>query len=63
MVEEKLNALIETRCINKQALAVKAGVNYQTLARCFRGKQELKADEFLAICKVLEVNPSDFLNE
>ena len=63
MVEAKLNELIVARCVNKQALAERAGVNYQTLARCLRGDQELKADEFLAVCKVLEVDPKDFINE
>ena len=62
-VEKKLNALIENKCINKQSLAEKAGVNYQTLYRCLRAEQELKASEFLAVCAVLEVDPKDFLNE
>ena len=62
-VERKLNDYVESKCVNKQALAEKAGINYQTLYRCLRAEQELKASEFLAICAVLEVDPKDFLSE
>lgn len=62
-IENKLNEIVEARCVSKQALALKAGIPYQTLYRCLRGEQDLKADEFLAVCKVLEVNPNDFLGE
>ena len=60
MVEEKLISFVEEKCINKQALAQKSGVDFQTLYRCLRGEQRLKADEFLAICRVLEVDPKIF---
>jgi DNA-binding Xre family transcriptional regulator len=61
-VEKRLNALIEERCISKQALAVKSGVDTQTLYRCLRAEQPLKASEFLAICTALEVDPKNFLD-
>jgi len=60
-VEQRLAEIISERCINMKALAAKANINYQTLCRCIRGEQELKADEFLAVCKVAEINPSEFL--
>lgn len=62
-VEKRLNALIEERCISKQALAEKAGVDSRTLYRCLNAKQPLKASEFLAICTALEVDPKNFLAE
>lgn len=60
MIETNLNKFVEEKCINKQALAQKSGVDFQTLYRCLNGKQRLKADEFLAVCKVLEVEPQTF---
>ena len=35
-VEKKLADLIASKCINVKALAEKADVKYQTLARCLR---------------------------
>jgi len=62
-VEKKLKDYIADKCVKIQTLANKAGVPYQTLYRCLKGKQELKASEFLAVCTVLEVDPKDFLSE
>ncbi len=62
-VENKLSEFIESKGISKQFISDKSGVDYQTLCRCLREKQPLKADEFLAICSVLEIDPRNFLNE
>ncbi|MBR2597081.1 MAG: helix-turn-helix transcriptional regulator [Clostridiales bacterium] len=60
-VEKKLAEIIASKCINVKALAEKADVKYQTLARCLRGEQELKADEFIAVCKTAGINLDEFL--
>lgn len=60
-VEKKLADLIASKCINVKALAEKADVKYQTLARCLRCEQELKADEFIAVCKAAGINLNEFL--
>ena len=62
-VEQKLSEYIESKGVTKQFIAEKSGIDYQTLCRCLNEKQPLKANEFLAVCRVLEVNPEDFLNE
>lgn len=62
-VEKKLSEYIESTGLKKQFIAEKSGVDYQVLCRCLNEKQPLKANEFLAVCKVLEVNPESFLNE
>ena len=62
-VEQKLSEYIESKGIKKQFIAERSGVDYQVLCRCLSEKQPLKANEFLAVCKVLEVNPESFLNE
>lgn len=60
-VEKKLSEIVSDRCLNIKALAAKANLNYQALTRCLRCEQELKADEFLAVCKIAGINPNDFL--
>ncbi len=60
-VEQRLAEIVSERCINMKALAAKADINYQTLCRCLRGEQELKADEFLAICRIADVDPREFI--
>jgi len=60
-IEQRLAEIISERCINVKALAKKANINYQTLCRCLRGSQELKADEFIAVCKTAEIDVTEFL--
>ena len=60
-VEKRLSEIISDRCLNVKALASKAGINYQALTRCLRCEQELKADDFLAVCQIAGINPCDFL--
>ena len=62
-LEQKLNTTIEEKGISTRSIATRTGIDEQILYRCLRGEQRLKADEFLAICKVIEVNPQDYLNE
>ena len=60
-VEKKLSEIVTDRCLNVKALASKAEINYQALARCLRCEQELKADDFLAVCRVAGIDPNEFL--
>lgn len=60
-LEKKLNQVIADKGISIRSIATRAGMDEQILYRCMRGEQRLKADEFLAICKVAELNPADFL--
>lgn len=62
-VEKKLSEYIKGNGIKITFISERAGIDYQILCRCLNEKQPLKADEFLAVCKVLEVDPKDFLNE
>lgn len=62
-IEKKLAQVIEEKGISVRSIATRAGIDEQILYRCLRAEQRLKADEFLAICKVIEVNPQDYLNE
>lgn len=62
-LENKLNAVIEEKGISIRSIATRTGFDEQILYRCLRAEQRLKADQFLAICKVIEVDPKDFLPE
>lgn len=62
-IEKKLAETIEAKGISVRSIATRAGIDEQILYRCLRAEQRLKADEFLAICKVIEIDPKDFVNE
>lgn len=62
-LEKKLAETIETKGISVRSIATRAGIDEQILYRCLRAEQRLKADEFLAICKVIEVDPRGFVND
>lgn len=59
-LEKNLNAAIEEKGISIRSIAARTGIDEQLLYRCLRGEQRLKADEFLAICKVVGLDPVDF---
>lgn len=62
-IEKKLNQMIAEKGISIRSIATRAGMDEQILYRCLRGEQRLKANEFLAICKVIDVDPREFVNE
>lgn len=62
-LEKKLADTIDEKGISVRSIATRAGIDEQILYRCLRAEQRLKADEFLAICKVIDVDPREFVNE
>lgn len=62
-LEKKLAKTIEEKGISVRSIATRTGIDEQILYRCLRAEQRLKADEFLAICKVIEVEPRNYVNE
>ena len=62
-LEIRLNEVIDEKGISIRSIASRTGIEEQILYRCLRAEQRLKADQFLAICKVIEVDPKDFLSE
>lgn len=49
--------------MNIASVARSAGMDKKQLYAVLNGQRELKADEFLAICRVLHVDPSMFMPE
>ena len=62
-LEIRLNEVIDEKGISIRSIASRTGIEEQILYRCLRAEQRLKADQFLAICKVIEVDPKDFFSE
>ena len=62
-LEKRLNRVIEEKGISIRSIATRTGFDEQILYRCLRAEQRLKADQFLAICECIEVDPKDFLRE
>jgi len=58
---EKIRAIVHDRGIRLSVLAHKAGVSVAVLYRALgkHGKQSLRATEFLAVCRALEIDPRE----
>ena len=58
---------VDEKGFNIAALARKTGIPYQTLyeslSKNSKRSRQIKADELLKICAVLEVNPMDFADK
>lgn len=60
---EKLRNYIESHGIKKSFVAEKAKINRTSLSMILNGKQKCTADQYIAICKVIEKRPEDFVKE
>ena len=62
----KMMDFLKKNGINLSELSRASGVSYKLLYASVRDKnrkRELRADEFLSICEVLEVDPGTFIKE
>lgn len=62
MIVEKISTYLKTNGITQSFLAEKIGMKKNTLSMTLNGKRELKAEEFLQILLVLNIDPNLFLN-
>lgn len=62
---EKIRAVVRDRGIRLSVLARKAAVPVAVLYRALgkRGRQSLRATEFLAICRALEIDPREAFSD
>lgn len=56
-MEEKLDAYISGHGMKIKFVAQKAGIPYQRLQTSLNGTRKIKADEFIAVCETLGVDP------
>lgn len=61
-IESYISTYIKNRGYKCSVLAAKAGLTPNALCRIMQGRRKIKADEFIALCNVLEINPTIFIN-
>lgn len=57
---ERIAQAVEDSGMTIRALSDKTGIPYGRLQPSIRGRREFRADEFLSVCMVLHIDPSDF---
>lgn len=59
-IEEKVAAEVKRRGIKVTAMAEATNISYSILQPCLKSRRPLRADEFLAVCDFLSVDPRIF---
>ena len=63
MITQNISRYIENKGITIAKISEVTNIIYQKLCRSLNNKsRELRADELLLICRFLEVNPYDFMD-
>ena len=60
MVQQKIKEYMQAKGIKYNFVASKIGMTPVTFGTIMNGQRNLRADEFFAICKALEVSPEIF---
>lgn len=61
--EQMIENTIKEKGMTIQAVCNKTGVSYSRLQPSLRGRRELRANEYLELCAVLELDPRGYLKE
>ena len=56
-------AAVESSGMTVKAVCAKTGISYGRLIPSLKGRRELRADEFLALCKLLRLDPAEMGQE
>lgn len=59
--EQVLRSVVQERGIKVSHISQKTGIPYSRLLPSVQGKRELKADEWIALCVYLDLDPRDSL--
>ncbi len=59
-VTNRVKDIIQERGIQQKHICEKTGISQVKLSQCFNGKRNLKTEEFLAICFLLNLSFEDF---
>ena len=57
---EKMKMYIRKSGMKQKDVAALAGMDPKTLSLIMTGRRELKADEFISLCRVLKLDIKDF---
>lgn len=60
MVQQKIKEYMDSRGIKYAKVIKDTGLSASTFSAIMAGTRKLKADEFFAICKSLDVSPETF---
>lgn len=60
---EVIKNAVDARGITMSELARRTGINYFSLRKKLAGERKIKADEFVALCKELDLDIEDFDTE
>lgn len=61
-VEQVIARIIDDRGLKIKAVSERTGVRYSLLQPSLKGRRELRADELLAVCAFLRVDPMQLKN-
>ena len=59
-INEMFNKIVTERGIKQTYIAEKTGWSNDNVSKLLRGAQKMTAEDFLTLCSVLDINPSDF---
>lgn len=62
-IEEKLGSVIKEKGIRISVLSRNTGIKYMPLRSSLKGKRHLRANEFITICKFLEIDINELVKE
>lgn len=62
-LEEKIAETIKRKGISITAIAKATGIPYSALQPSLKGRRQLRAKEFFAVCEFLETDPAEFKPE
>lgn len=59
-INEMFNKIVVERGIKQTYIAEKTGWSNDKVSKLLRGALKMTAEDFLTLCAVLDLNPSDF---
>ena len=59
-INRRFNQIVEQRGIKQTYIAEKTGWSNDKVSKLLRGAQKMTAEDFLMLCSVLGLDPSDF---
>lgn len=59
-INEMFNKIVTERGIKQTYIAEKTGWSNDKVSKLLRGALKMTAEDFLTLCSVLDLNPSDF---
>lgn len=62
-INEQLNKYVEEKGIKQSYIARETGLTADTVSKIMNGNRRILADEFLIICRALDIDPNIFRNK